>query len=278
MERHLVRQGRNALTVTLPAEWLKQKGLSAGDAISIDVKNHELIIRTEARSAISEIELNLKNQEQNMIWHQVLAKYIEGYDTIIVHHNDPTSLQSIGKELIGMVVEEHTQTKTILKNIVSIPEKNVDALIRRVGHMFLQQAAILEQFSRGVVPLEVFREHERLIDSTIYYCLRYFTKYEQSVHAYRYFLFCSTIELAVDELRRIAKEIGKNTALAKLIHGCVEEYVKYMFSKDIQKLYTSLRSFRDRIGKKTFVDGLAYSFAELLYNNLGYLTETPRQV
>jgi len=44
MERKLVKQGRNALTVTLPAKWLKFRRLEAGDSVFFDEKDDGILI------------------------------------------------------------------------------------------------------------------------------------------------------------------------------------------------------------------------------------------
>src|SRR3989344_5197776 len=121
MERKLVKQGRNALTVTLPARWLQDKGLKAGESVFINERDKDLVVSSKLGATKTEITLNLNGYDKTMIFHLVIAKYIEGYDTIILLHGNPPGLLEISKSLLGMIVEEHTHTRTLFKSIIAVP-------------------------------------------------------------------------------------------------------------------------------------------------------------
>lgn len=273
MERKLVKQGRNALTVTLPAKWLQEKGLTAGDSIFVDERNTELLITTARKTAKSSVTIDLTGCDTSMIFHSIIAKYIQGHDTIIIIHDCPKAMQDLARRFIGMVVEESTATKVVLKSIISVPEENFEAVLRRAAHIFVQQAKSIQALTHKEAEFEQVKNNEKLLDDHLMYCLRYLNKYETRQHQYRYFLVCATMELAADQMSRIARHIGNDKELAAIIVKGIEEYVKALFSNDFKKLYSSLRAFRNSIGTKSFVDGLAYSLAEILYNYLGYISE-----
>jgi phosphate uptake regulator len=273
MERKLVKQGRNALTVTLPAKWLKEKRLKAGDAVNVAERNKELVIGTQMTSAKKEATLDLRDCERSMIYHAVQGKYIEGYDTITILHNNPKIAQEQASWLLGMIIESHTPTRTVLKSIVSVPEENFYAVLRRAAHILLQQARTLELVVQKKASPEDVKTDERLLDYNLLYCLRYLNKYENSEKAYKYFLLCSTLESAGDRMSQIAKHIGTRKELAARIVKGVEEYTANLFTNNFQKMYASLRAFRNNLDTKTFVDGLVFSMAEELYNYIGYIVE-----
>lgn len=271
MERKLVKQGRNAFTITLPAKWLQAKGLKAGDALSIEEQNRQLVISTSARTAEARVELDLRDSEGSMIYHMIHGKYVEGYDFIKVQHRDPKSIQQIARGLIGMILEEQTATKATFRSIIKVPEDNFEAVLRRAGHIFEQQAEALVQLALGKGSVDDVKAQEDLLDQNLLYCLRYLHKYESNKRSYREFMICSTLELAADQMTRIAQHIGKNVALAKLIQSNIQQYVQYLFTRNFKRTYSSLRSFRKSIAKRSFVEGLAYTLAEILYNYIGYI-------
>jgi phosphate uptake regulator len=277
VERKLVRQGRNALTVTLPAKWLKEKGLSAGASVTIKEQNEGLSIDAGLISAKKEITLDLRNSEKSLVWHVVQGKYIEGYDRIIILHDISTLSAEMGSAFLGMIIEEHTAQTLVLKSIVAVPEDSFSALLRRAGHILLEQARLLEQYVSGDAALEQLKDEERLLNYNILYCLRYLNKYESKESSYKYFLLCSSIESTGDQLMHLAKNMAKGSAksaeLSKAVSNCLENYLKHLFLGDFKKAYSVLRSFRDSLEQKTFVDGIAFSLAETLYNYIGYLIE-----
>lgn len=271
MERKLVGQGRGALTVTLPSVWIKQKGLRAGGVVHITDKNGNLLISSSLASH-REVEVSLVGLNKSMSYHLVLAKYIQGYDKIILLHSDQKFLQQLTTGLIGMVVEYHSTTRTVLKSIISIPDEDVFIILKRASYMLLELARLLKNVALKKCSIDDVKYQENLMDSTLLYCMRFINKYNVN-QSYRYFMICQTLESAGDHLRYIAKNIGSNTALARTVEKGVETYVKFLF-KDVNKLYVHLRSFRNSISQKSFVDGLVFSLAETLYNYIGFIANS----
>lgn len=273
MERKLVKQGRNALTVTLPAKWLQQRGLHPGDPVSVDELQNDLRISARKTTAKSSCQIHVRGQARSMICMQIIARYIEGHDVITVLHDNPAIVQDMAQDLIGMVIEDHTPSRSVIRSIIVVPEENFTVLLRRATHLFLQQARTLEELSRGKATLEDVKSVERLLDNNLLYCMRYLIKYERTQDAYRQFLICSTLELAADQVTNIAKHIKRRKALANVITRGIEGYVNCLFTDDLEKMWASLRAFRAKIDDKEFVDGLAYVLVEILYNYLGYVIE-----
>jgi phosphate uptake regulator len=270
MERKLVRQGRDALTVTLPAKWLKQKGLKAGDVVFVEQHDNFLKLNTSSKVKFSEATIDARKMVGTMFIHELIGRYIEGYDKIEILHEDPSNVQKFSKLFLGMVIEEHTPKRTILKSIISEPENNIDILISRILNMFMQMARIVEDITLKKANAGDLTMQEELLDYTIYYCMRYLNKYSTDDKAYRYFLLCYVIEEAGDILKNISK-YSPSKKLATTIREGVEKYVHNMSKGDFISAYTSLRSFRNATEDKDFVNGMAFELVETLYNNLGYL-------
>lgn len=271
MERKLVKQGRNALTITLPAAWIKEKGLGVGDVVDVQEHNNELLIRTPTQQKRREIEINAHNMDSSMILHSTLGAYIQGYDRITLINTTKHAIRHFKKEFIGMVLEEHTATKLVWGSVISIPQNTLESLIRRILHQLASMTEELERITQNKSSPADIKTQEQLLDSTIYFCQRYLNKYENRQHAYQYFLLLSTIEAAGDQLSHIAKFIENDKALGTLIHKNTQTYASAVANKDLPKLSRILKQFRDGIRTKTFAQGIAYAYAETLYNNIGYL-------
>ncbi|MBS3142140.1 hypothetical protein J4464_02010 [Candidatus Woesearchaeota archaeon] len=276
MERKLVRQGRNALTVTLPAAWTQRKGLAAGDTITISEDGTGLLVNAGAHAPKTEITVDIRDTAKTMAHHLVMGRYLEGYDIIRVLHNNTKLAEETGSRLLGMIVEEQTASRMVLRNVIAVPEENIDQIFRRCMHMLVQQAQLLESIPTKKGNYDDVKTQERLLDYHLRYCMRYLTKYSKGQQSYKFFLLCSTIEEAGDALSRIAKFIGNRKALARETRELIEQFSTLLFSKDVRKLYTVLLTFRDSLPRKNFVDGLVYGLVELLYNYLGYFVEDAR--
>ncbi len=272
MERKLVKQGRDALTITLPAKWLRRKGLKAGDNVYLEEHNTNIRVNTSLRSAVTEVTVDARGMDNSMIWHIMIGKYIDGHDRIIVLHNNSKVAQQFMRALMGMIIEEQTHSRTIFKSIISAPETDIATLMRRVLSMFHQFAVSLVELSEKKIDLAQLKNQEEMLDTTIYYCMRYLNKYSTEDKAYRYYLLCAVIESAGDIMKLMADE-HITPARARLVEEHTEKYVRNMANHDLVKGYNELRRFRDSIKKKDFMSGMLYLFAESLYNNLGYLIE-----
>lgn len=273
MQRKLVKQGNNALTLTLPATWVHKKGLVAGDTVDVQEQNTNLVVRIGLRAQKKKATINVKGESFNSLWHILNGKYIEGYDEMTLIHDSPVDIERIAREMIGVVIEEHSDTRTIIRNIAAVPEENFDALLRRSGHLLVQEAKVLEEVAAGKATLKELKSIENLLNSTVSYCMRYLNKYATSEHAYNQFLLVTTIEEAGDILKTIGRHIGRRKKLAKDIRQIVETYDALMFKREYNQLFTKLRSFRDNLRTDSFIDGLAFWLAEVLYDNLGYLIQ-----
>ncbi len=279
MERKIVKQGRNALTITLPAQWTAQKGLKAGDTIDITQENNVLIVRSKLTRQKKEITLDLSEAEKPLMFHMILGAYIEGYDTITILHGNALQTKEVASHLIGMIIEEHTKKRIVIKNIIETPEKNIEIIMRRIGHMFSEHAKIVCECVEQKATQEEVKAHEALLDDHLAYCLRYINKYEKNEEAYKYFLLLATLESASDTLSAIALHSQKNKkqsnkkeqALIQDLTKTIEVYVHGLFEGDVKKVYHILRAQRKEIEKKTFIDGLVFSLIESLYNYIGFL-------
>jgi phosphate uptake regulator len=269
MQRKLVKQGRNALTVTLPAQWTKQKGLTAGDVVSISENGAELLVSARLSAKKSRVEVDGTKSSKSALFHLVIARYIEGYDEIVLLHDSSKVALDIGSQLIGMVVERHTATSTVYRSIVAIPEENFEPLLARTLYMLQEQARLLPEIVSGILSSADVKHQERLLDSNILYCMRYLTKYGRGKKSYRKFLLCSTLEHAGDQISAIAKVITSKPD-AETILRIVEGYVKYVVKKDFAKLHGFLRKERTGVGGKSYVHGQVFSLIETLYNNIGF--------
>jgi antitoxin component of MazEF toxin-antitoxin module len=278
MERKLVKQGRNALTVTLPAAWIKTRHLSAGDMVFLAAHRNDLLVSSATKGGKKAATLLVQGWETSQIYHGVQGKYIEGYDLITLHHHRGAPIHAVAATMLGMIIAEEQPTMTVLKSIIAVPEEDFLTILRRAGHILSNQAGLLPLIATGEATSDAIKQEEALLDYNLLYCLRYLNKYEAHEQAYKHFLLCATLEAAGDQISEIGKRIGQNKDLAQKVSKAVSTYVDLLFKKDFAAIYTALRSFRRSIGNRTFAEGLAFALAETLYNYIGYLVEDEHHI
>ncbi len=280
MERKLVKQGKNALTITLPSKWIQKFNLSQNDSIIISEEKENLIISTNTERKVKNCEIDIKNLSRGLAFHIITGKYIQGFDKITIKHNNLKLSQEIGNGFFGFMVEFHDENLLIMKDIIKIPQDNFIEIFKRSCQLLIQQARTLKKLEHKEINFSDVKNEERLLDSNIFYCLRYINKYEKLNNSYKYFLLTTTLETVGDSISEIAKYLDKKETITKdeikLINNIIigiEEYVTYLFQNNIEKMYNSLVKFKENIEHKTFIDGIAFSIRENLYNYIGYLVD-----
>jgi len=152
MERKLVKQGNNALTVTLPHEWIKAKGLVAGDVVSLTPTDASLSIFASKKKFVLAKTLDFSKSNEKEVWHMLQSNYIRGYDRFNITHKNPSLIQRVVEtSMTGFILETHTNSKSILQSIVSTPQDSLEAILKRVYFMFyeLSEKLVLVQVRKG---------------------------------------------------------------------------------------------------------------------------------
>lgn len=152
MKRRVIKQGHSALTLTLPADWVRKTGIKAGHEIEVKQKGNTLVVEAEGNSEPNRKIIEIKNASQylqhypnNIFFRSIDVNYRLGYDELKLIFDDPRLMDFIEEELeffIGFEVIEHGKNYCILKSVASSPDVDFDAILRRT---FLMLISMLEE-------------------------------------------------------------------------------------------------------------------------------------
>ncbi len=135
MRRKLVKQGRNALTITLPATWTKKFGLKAGDEVEIEEEGRSVIIggQGEGRPRKASID-STKISERVLRWF-LSGLHKGGWDEIEILFDKKETLDVIDdlikNLLMGFAVVEQTGSRCLLKKVSMDMDTEFDSILRR---------------------------------------------------------------------------------------------------------------------------------------------------
>jgi phosphate uptake regulator len=140
MKRKLIKQGKNALTITLPAKWVETNGLKSGNLIELLEEHNVLKISTEEIKKEKKI-IKIAYSDQVLFLKRVLINlYRKGYDeiTITTTQRIPfTRVTSKLDELIGFEIVEHTEKKLVVRNLSTPIDEEFDNTYRRFYRLTL---------------------------------------------------------------------------------------------------------------------------------------------
>jgi phosphate uptake regulator len=149
MRRKLIKQGNNALTVTLPAKWLKENSLEAGNEISIEEDGNLITIQsTEIKEKPKKsVEITLdKKQTKSYIRMTIVNAYRAGFDTITIHteisQKEITSL--VNRFLTGFELFKKKENIYIAESISEPNENNFENMLNKMFYLLKDHISTIE--------------------------------------------------------------------------------------------------------------------------------------
>ena len=139
MRRKVSKIGSSTLMVSLPSKWARKYHVKKGDEINIIEKKDRLILCREAVTEYRKKELNIDELgefRKNYISHL----YQSGFDEVEIRFNDIKTYEKIKDRvdnLLGFEVIEQSESRCIIKNIVSGLEEEFDNILRKIFLMLV---------------------------------------------------------------------------------------------------------------------------------------------
>jgi len=176
-QRRLVRLGRSTLVVSLPADWVKKKGLKAGDVLTLVIDENFIKIVPHASSTSSTTTVVIKVVKRaEGLYRAIIASYIAGADMIRVEFEDSSLLLQVMKQikmainhLIGLEVVEQKPNYIVLQAFIGTAAQEPEELMKRIVGLI---ALMLDQLIKGEVGEEYLDELESEIDKLYRLALR----------------------------------------------------------------------------------------------------------
>lgn len=149
MRRKLIKQGNNALTVTLPAKWLKTNCLEAGNEINIEEEENKITIQPsevkEKPKKTVEITVD-KKQTESFVRMTIVNAYRAGFDTITINTEIPqkeiTSL--VNRFLTGFELFKKKENTYIAESISEPNENNFETMLNKMFYLLKDHIDTIE--------------------------------------------------------------------------------------------------------------------------------------
>lgn len=135
MQRKLIKQGLGGLTCSIPAKWIKNRNLTAGDLIEIDEQNESLIISSNKSPKKQEIEITLENESEEFIRNYLNQLYRIGYDKIKINSTPKNLLlckKLVQLFLLGFEITKEKESYCIAENIHEPDAEKENVIFRRI--------------------------------------------------------------------------------------------------------------------------------------------------
>jgi len=134
MKRKVVKQGHNAMTITLPASWTKENNIKSGDELEVDIRGKDLIVKNDSSKEVEKITFQMSGRGK-FIHRHLGVLYRLGYDEIRVEFEDPSLIDKIQyeiEEMLGFEIVDQGGNYCIIKNVATGMEKEFDNILRKI--------------------------------------------------------------------------------------------------------------------------------------------------
>jgi phosphate uptake regulator len=149
MQRKLVKQGKGALTLSLPKKWLDSHNLEAGDEMNIDEETHSLTLSTTKKKATTKsINITLEEGSFNSFRSILGGLYRGGYDQIKVTYKTPkaiTLLQKAVDSLYGFEIFDIDEKSCTIKGIYQEEVPEIESYVRKSIHTIKVMQDMIEE-------------------------------------------------------------------------------------------------------------------------------------
>jgi len=243
MRRKIIKQGKGTLTMSLPAAWIKQLSLKAGDEVDVEEQGLRLIVGPALGKRGRKTEVDLTGLNRRLIFVVLSNLYVRGDDEIRLRFEKPEHYDVIAdgvRWLLGFEIVEHTKKSCLLKELARGESEDFDTILRRIMLLLLSIAEDGYEAlkNKDLEALAAIRKRDESVNTLVLYCLRVLNKRggKNIQHAMHLYALLTLLEHLGDEYSRLyrIKKIKPNTLkLTKRVTGLLRHFYElfYKFEK-----------------------------------------------
>ena len=283
MQRKVIKQGKDTLTITLPRGWTKKYDIFPGDELNLEEQERSLILTTEKGFSLQKTIINTKDLDARMIWRKFGSAYRTGYDEIHIIFDDPKKkypdicksftdpkgtintlelIQNLNR-FIGIEIIDQKATYCKLKDLGKTNEAEFDNALRRIFLLLLSISSdTLEGIKNNDKETLLILESttDTNIDRFSDFCLRILNKkgYKDFKKTSEIYSIILLLEFLGDEYKYISKNSANiklsnfTTKLIEELNYLLKEYYELFFKyeeKNIEKLHEKIFDIDKKISQ-----------------------------
>ncbi|MBN1544533.1 AbrB/MazE/SpoVT family DNA-binding domain-containing protein [Candidatus Woesearchaeota archaeon] len=245
MKRKVNRVGQNTLTVSLPAKWVKNTGIKAGDELDIEEEGNNLIlVKEKPAKKIKTVVLNIDTFNKMLLNRYFHEFYRQGVEEIILkftkekmpdYKSGPSiyidkHVKKLVERFIGLEITSQTKNKIVLQSLMGEEEHGKMDVVQKRVYFLVKE--FLDEFVNAIdgdfekFRLAAYDYHDNIAKFSYYYLrLLHLSDIPEDKKARLFGLFM-TIDKAMDKVRHTSERVFE----MKKMTPDVKSYLKEIFS------------------------------------------------
>ena len=261
MKRKLIKQAGQAVTITLPIDWIRSNNLKPGDEIDLEINKKDLILRSYKKTVTGRTKMDTTGFPMRMKYLYNNAGYARGVDQIDLVSDKgyyPDLSQSIG----FAVVKQKGQQFTI-RDVSGVSSEDLDEIFKRVFQMLIGflDSAIEDIFGPNKEDMDVLKNIDGEINKFALFLQRSIMKSSHPEKEMGKIMFAASFQLEKigDEILRLWRasvkyQVSKDKKIKDVVilsRKGLESAFKIYYQSDVKNVEQLLR-IKKSIRKKAF--------------------------
>jgi len=211
MKRKAIQLANKTLVISLPAKWVKERGVKKGDEIEVEEREGKIIVSIQKEPEEIKKIINLDDYGimQNRV---ILSQYLRGVDELEIKFSKPHQIkEKIVNKLIGFEIIKQTPNSITFKDLSGFSNQDISQIIKRIFLIIESMGfELLESIEKNQKNLEHIIEIDKETNKMAYYAIRILSKqgFGRSKEILYSIILC--LESIGDKYREIARKITEN--------------------------------------------------------------------
>lgn len=222
MRRKAIGQGTGTIVMTLPIEWIRERGLKKGDYLEVSINNKDLIIGYEKTGQPKEEKLRL-GKNLSPLKHDLVSAYCQGAERIKIMFDARETVDSQGNKiraykavqdivnnsLMNVQVEQSSDGSYLIEEITKSRAEDFAITLKKI---FSQVSTISGSCLTAFQEKDKTKLHDvpytfKTIERLCFYALRLLNKHH--LPQYKTHNICTIIEI-IREIANTVRHIAKH--------------------------------------------------------------------
>ena len=264
MKRKVIKQGKQAFTITLPVKWIRENKIDANTELQVSENQKSLTISTDNASVEQKTKVDLHETDHLNVYRHLSSAYAKGIDELEIRTNEDLSKIIIKavSQLPGFALISQDKEKYVIKDFGIKGYENLDEIFKRVFQMVLSffDSAIKDVFGKNEETLDGLRLRDREVNKFCLFLQRSINKqfYKNQNDGRILFTYSYALEQIGDEIQRMWRTSIKHSPerskeIKKMAENSYEGLAKafdnyYSFKpKNVEEIYR----IREKVRKKS---------------------------
>ena len=259
MRRKVIKQARQAYTVTLPIEWVREHGIEKKAEVDVDIIENSLLITSLNKTKGESVRFSAEGLSERNLYVHLASLYSRGVDEVIVETSKDISTEITRslRNLLGFVLIEQREKEYCLRDLgLSYPQ--LDDIFKRVFQMVIlfYEAAFKDIFGFQQETLDSLKMRDIEVNKFCLYLQRAINKksYANTINGRILFTYSFMLEKMSDEIERLWRtnikyKVFKNKVIKELMIGSKETLARafdFYYQKN-QVLIDRIYRGRDKV-------------------------------